>query len=87
MLVVDAASGSVQERVTVDTPGAAHHGLHPGLMETQVGRVDETTQDEVSEVSDEVIERHPTRERGTSVSPGRYVQELLNQPETEQMSV
>lgn len=61
MFVVDAATGSVEKRVVVAAPGAAHHGLLPGLMETQVGRVDETTQDEVCEVSDEVIKRHPAR--------------------------
>lgn len=41
------------------TPGAPNHSLLPGLMETQVGRVNEATQDEVSEVSDEIIKGHP----------------------------
>lgn len=64
MLVVGAAPGSVEERVFVAAPGAPHHGLLPGLMETQVGCVDETTQDEVCEVSDKVIKCHPAeRER------------------------
>lgn len=67
MLVVDAAPGSVEKRVVVAAPGAAHHGLLPGLMETQVGRVDETTQDEICEVNDEVVKHHPAgreRDRG-----------------------
>lgn len=48
------------------TPGAPGHSLLPGLMEAQVGGVDETTQDEVCEVDDEVIKRHPaeTEKRG-----------------------
>lgn len=63
VLVVGAAPGSVEKRVVVATPGAPHHGLLPGLVEAQVGRVDETTQDEVCEVGDEVVKRHPGEKR------------------------
>lgn len=40
-------------------PGALHHGLIPGFMDTHVGCVNETTQDEVCEVSYKVIKCHP----------------------------
>lgn len=61
--VVDAASSSVEKRVVVATPGAPDGGLLPGLVDTQVGRVDETAQDEVGEVGDKVIECHPAEEK------------------------
>ncbi len=63
MLVVGAASCSVKKRVVMAMPGAQHHNLLPSLMQTQVGGVNETTQDEVCEVGDEVIECHPVKER------------------------
>lgn len=57
--MVDAASGAVTERVLTQRPGAPHHLLLPGLVDAQVGGVDEATQDQVSEVLAEVIKRHP----------------------------
>lgn len=62
-LVVGAPAGPVEERVVMATPGAPHHGLLPGLVETQVGRVDETAEDDVGEVCNEVIEGHPAERR------------------------
>lgn len=59
VLVVGASPSSVEKRLVVAAPGAPHHGLLPGLMDTQVGCVDETTQDEVCEVSYKVIKCHP----------------------------
>lgn len=58
-LVVGAAPSSVEERLVVEPPGALHHGLLPGLMDAQVGCVDEPTQDEVCEVSYKVLKCHP----------------------------
>lgn len=63
MLVVGAATRSVEKRVVVAAPGAPCYSLLPGLMETQVGRVDKTTQDEVGEVSDKVVKCHPAGKR------------------------
>lgn len=40
-------------------PGAPHHLLLPGLVDAQVGGVDEAAQDQVSEVLAEVIKCHP----------------------------
>jgi len=68
VLLVGAASGSVEKRLVMALPGAPHHGLLPGLMEAQVGCVDEATQDEVREVDDEVVKRHPAG-GGRSQSP------------------
>lgn len=62
--VVDAAPGSVEKRLVVAAPGAPHRGLLPRLMHTQVRRVDETAQDEVREVSDEVVKCHPAGKKG-----------------------
>lgn len=57
--MVDAASGAVAERVLTQRPGAPHHLLLPGLVDAQVGGVDEAAQDQVSEVLAEVIKSHP----------------------------
>lgn len=57
--MVDAASGAVPERVLTQRPGAPHHLLLPGLVDAQVGGVDEAAQDQVSEVLAEVIKCHP----------------------------
>lgn len=70
MLVVGTAPGSVEKRIIMAAPGAPHHSLFPCLMETQVGCVNETTQDEVCEVGDKVIKCHPAggeRKRGGEV--------------------
>lgn len=40
-------------------PGPPHHFLLPGLVDAQVGGVDEAAEDEVGEVLAEVIKRHP----------------------------
>lgn len=40
-------------------PGAPHHLLLPGLVDAQIGGVDEAAQDQVSEVLAEVIKCHP----------------------------
>lgn len=58
-LVVYAASGSVAEGVLSVGPGAPHHLLLPGLVDTQVGGVDEAAQYQISEVLAEVIKCHP----------------------------
>lgn len=57
--VVDAAPSSVEKRLVVVAPGAPHRDLLPRLMDAQVGRVDETAQDEVREVGDKVVKGHP----------------------------
>ena len=59
VFVVAAAAGSAKKWVVVATPGPTHHRLLPRLVETQVGCVDETTEDEVREVGDKVIKGHP----------------------------
>lgn len=41
------------------TPGAVHHCLLPGLVDAQVGGVDEPTQDQIGEVLTEVLKVHP----------------------------
>lgn len=61
--VVDAATGSVEERLGVAVPGAPNHHLLPRLMDAQVGRVDETAQDEVCEVGSKVVKCHPAEEK------------------------
>lgn len=61
--MIGAAPGAVHEWVVVAMPGASLYSLLPGLMEAQVGSVDETTQDQVSVILTEVIKRHPV-ERG-----------------------
>jgi len=62
-LVIDAASGSVTKGILAVDPGASHHLLLPGLVDAQVGGVDETTKDQVSEILTEVIKRHPGGEQ------------------------
>ena len=57
--MVDAAPGAVAQRVLAERPGAPHHLLLPGLVDAQVGGVDEATQNQVSEVLAEVIKGHP----------------------------
>lgn len=57
--VVDTASGPIAEGVLSVDPGASHHLLFPGFVDAQVGRVNETAQDEVCEVLAEVVKRHP----------------------------
>ncbi|KAG7234890.1 hypothetical protein INR49_003627 [Caranx melampygus] len=46
VLVVGTAPRSVEKWIVVATPRAPHHSFFPGLMETQIGCVDETTEDE-----------------------------------------
>lgn len=64
--MVDAASRPVAKGVLAVDPGASHHLLLPGLMDAQVGGVDEAAQDQVREVLAEIIKRHPAggAERG-----------------------
>lgn len=57
--MVDAASGSVPKRVLAVNPGSPHHLLLPGLVDAQVGGVDEAAEDQVSEILAEVIKVHP----------------------------
>lgn len=40
-------------------PGAELHILFPGLMDAQVGRVNEAAQDQVCEVFSEILKCHP----------------------------
>lgn len=70
-LVVDASSRAVPQRVLAGDPGAPHHLLLPGLMDAQVGGVDEAAQDQVCEVLAEVIKRHPRVERKGGQEGGR----------------
>lgn len=64
--VVDAAPSSVDKRLVVVAPGATHRDLLPRLMDAQVGRVDETAQDEVREVGDKVVKGHPAEREETN---------------------
>lgn len=57
--MIDAASGPVAKRILPVDPGAPHHLLLPGLVDAQVGGVDEAAQDQVSEVLAEVVKCHP----------------------------
>lgn len=57
--VVNAASGAVLQRIIVVNPGAKLHILFPGLVDAQVGRVNEAAQDQVCEVLREILEGHP----------------------------
>lgn len=57
--MIDAASGPVTKGVLAVDPGAPHHLFLPGLVDAQVGGVDEAAQDQVREVLAEVVERHP----------------------------
>lgn len=57
--MIDAASRPVAQGVLAVGPGAPHHLLLPGLVDAQVGGVDEAAQDQVCEVLAEVVERHP----------------------------
>lgn len=59
--MVDAAPRAVPERVLAERPGAPHHLFLPGLVDAQVGGVDEATQDQVSEVLAEVVKGHPEK--------------------------
>ena len=61
--VVDAAPSSVEKRLVVVAPGPPRGGLLPRLVDTQVGRVDETAQDEVCEVGSKVVKCHPAGKR------------------------
>lgn len=65
-LVIDAASGSVPQGILTVDPGAPYHLLLPGLVDAQVGGVDEAAQDQVCEVLAEVIKRHPAERRRKS---------------------
>lgn len=62
--VVDAATGSVEERLGVVVPGAPNHHLLPRLVDAQVWRVDETAQDQVREVGNKVVKCHPAEKKG-----------------------
>lgn len=57
--MVNAASGAVAERVVSVDPGAPHHLLLPGLMNAQVRRVYQSTQDQVGEVVTEILKVYP----------------------------
>ncbi len=57
--MVNAASGAVAERVVSVDPGAPHHLLLPGLMNTQVRRVYQSTEDQVGEVVTEILKVDP----------------------------
>lgn len=57
--MVNAASGTVAERVVSVDPGAPHHLLLPSLMNAQVGCVYQSTQDQVGEVVTEILKVHP----------------------------
>lgn len=62
--MVNAASGSVAERVVSANPGAPHHLLLPGLMNAQVRCVYQSTQDQVGEVMTEILKVHPGEASG-----------------------
>lgn len=59
LLVIAAPARPVAKWVIVTLPGAPLHSLLPGLVDTQVGRVDETTEDDICEVCNEVVKIHP----------------------------
>lgn len=78
--MIDAASGSVAKRILAVDPGAPHHLLLPGLVDAQVGGVDEAAEDQVGEVLAEVVEVHPAegqakRKRQTGESGYRLAEE------------
>lgn len=58
-LVIDAAPGSVSKRILAVGPGAPHHLFLPGLVDAQIGCVDEAAEDQVCEVLAEVVKVHP----------------------------
>lgn len=60
--MIDAAPRPVPQRVLAMDPGTPHHLLLPGLVDAQVGRVDEATQDQVGEILAEVVKSHPAGE-------------------------
>lgn len=63
VLVVDTASAAVLQGVFTSGPRPTEHCLLPGLMDAEVGCVDETALDDVREVFAEVFEGHPKSER------------------------
>lgn len=57
--VVDATPSTVPQWITPVNPGAPHHLLLPGLVNAQVGGVDQATQHQIREVLTEVLKVHP----------------------------
>lgn len=60
-------------------PGAPHRDLLPCLVDAQVGRVDETAQDEVREVSNKVIKRHPAEREELSLKKNLKREKKIDQ--------
>lgn len=57
--MVNTASGAVAEGVVSMDPSAPHHLLLPGLVNTQIGCVYQSAQDQVGKVVSEVFKVHP----------------------------